>query len=163
MQPTIAQKVIFSYITTVITHICNSSQLHVGKLTNSSTLFIEDQSTVLLDTWVLSHPKEHDMWFNKLGNASNDENRLENLKRVEAGYSDEECLFMSKISKAEPKYSLSVENCKKKHSAICRIDPQETNVLKEPSMFPCLAEKPGGRVKRSTTGERYQKEQDTKG
>ena len=138
-------------------------QLHIGKLTNSSTLFIEDQSTVLLDTWVLSHPKEQEMWFNRLNNASNDENRLENLKRVEAGYSDKECLFMSKISKAEPKYSLSVGNCEEKHSAICRIDQQKTNVLKEPSMFPCLAEKPGGRVKRSTTGERYQKEQDTKG
>ena len=91
------------------------------------------------------------MWYQNLATSPNEENLIENLKTANDGYSEEQCLFLSKISKLDQKLSLDVGNCKEKHSAICRVEPQNVNVLKETSNFPCLAEHGIKREKRSAT------------
>ena len=96
------------------------------------------------------------MWYEKLTKSSKEETLIENLKTAKDGYSEAQCLFLSKISKSDPKLSLGIGNCKEKHSAICRVEPQKVNVLKETSNFPCLAEHRIQRQKRSTAEKNQQ-------
>ena len=96
------------------------------------------------------------MWHKKLRKLPRDQNQLENLKIVEDGYSDGECLFMSKTSKLDAKLSLNVGSCKEKHPTICRVEQQKINILAENSKFPCLVESRVGRRKRSTEDKNQQ-------
>ena len=102
------------------------------------------------------------MWYNKLSKLPKDESLLENMKTASEGFSDEECLLMSKISKLDPKFSLRIGNCNEKHPVICRAEIQKINSLKESSKFPCLATSSKGRAKRSPKQENHGKgENDT--
>ena len=102
------------------------------------------------------------MWYNKLSKLPKDESLLENLETASGGFSDEECLLMSKISKLDPKFSLRMGNCKEEHSVICRAEIQKINSLKETSKFPCLATSNKGRAKRSPKEDNHGKgENDT--
>ena len=109
---------------------------------------------MLLDTWVLSGPKTKTMWYNKPPETFND--MLENMGQAKDGIefeSGSECLVMRKYSKFNPTFSLAIEACNIKRSAICRIDPQTANSVEEAPKFPCLSSNRANRRKRaSTTG-----------
>ena len=71
------------------------------------------------------------------------------MKLVEDGLSDDECLVMSKNSKVDQKFSITVGDCNKKHSVVCRLEPQKINPLTRPGKFPCMTKNRVGRRKRS--------------
>ena len=107
------------------------------------------------DTWMLSRFKTDDRWYDKIAEASKSEYLLKSLSLVKDGISDTECLVMSKNSLLDPEFSLSVGDCNKKHSAICRVLPQKINALTRPAKFPCMRDR-GRRRKRSLDEESTQ-------
>ena len=112
------------------------------------------------DTWMLSNPKTNEMWYDKLNGPSNDEHLLENVKD---GITAAECLVMSKNSMLDPTFILSVGDCTKKHSAICRVAPQRINALTRPPKFPCMQSDRVRRRKRSLHKEKNQERLKNKG
>ena len=111
---------------------------------------------------MLSHPKTDVRWYDEIDEASKSEYLLKSLSLVKDGISDTECLVMSKNSLLDPKFSLSVGDCNKKHSAICRVAPQKINALTRPPKFPCMPDR-GRRRKRSLDEENNQKRPNIKG
>ena len=111
---------------------------------------------------MLSHPNTDVRWYDKIAEASKGEYLLKSLSLVKDGISDTECLVMSKNSLLDPKFSLSVGDCNKKHSAICRVAPQKINALTRPPKFPCMPDR-GRRRKRSLDEENNQKRPKIKG
>ena len=106
---------------------------------------------MLLDTRMLSGPKTTNMWYNKPPETFSD--MLENMGQAKDGVefeSGSECLVMRKYSKFNPKFSLAIEACNIKRSAICRIDPQTASSLAEAPKFPCLNPEAVHRSKRET-------------
>ena len=114
-----------------------------------NNLFIEDKSDLLHDSWMLSRPTTSKIWYHELSKSSKDEILPENLKSAENKLSDDECLIMSKISKLDQKISVGVEDCNRKHSVVCRVEPQKINPLTRPGKFPCQKPNYFGREKRS--------------
>ena len=119
----------------------------VGSLIISYGLFIDREG--LLDTWVLTRSTTNDMWYDKLDKS---DNLLQNLNLAKDGLSDVSCLIMGKYSKSpDLKFSLAVDACSEKHSAVCKYNPQMTASLPEPPKFPCLTTNRKNRRKRSTS------------
>ena len=98
-------------------------------------LIAAEESPGLLDTWMLSHPKIGDMWYDKF---SKDENFLQHLNQASEKITNAECLVMNKISESHPKFSLKVGDCNDKHAVVCRVEPQRIIDLTESPKFPCL-------------------------
>ena len=97
------------------------------------------------------------MWYNTLSKSSSNDSLPENyLNLAKTERSDVECLVMKKYSKLNPKYSLAVDACNIKHTAICRVDPQMISFVAETPKFPCLAKNPVDRRKRSYNAENTQ-------
>ena len=100
---------------------------------------------------MLSGPKTKTMWYNKPPETFND--MLKNIGQAKDGIefeSGSECLVMRKYSKFNPTFSLGIESCNIKRSAICRIDPQLASSLTEAPKFPCLNPDGVHRSKRET-------------
>ena len=99
---------------------------------------------------MLNRPKiDDDMWYEQLGKSSEDGLLLDNMSLAEDGLLNEDCLIMSKKSKSNSMFALSVVKCNEKHSAICRFEPQMRDAKTKPPKFPCLRTSFGGREKRS--------------
>ena len=118
---------------------------------------------MLLDIWMLSSPKTEEMWYDALSKSSNNDTLLENLNLAKDGYSDLECLVMKKYSKLNPKFSLAVDVCNRKHKAICRVDPQMISSVTETPKFPCLTKNLADRRKRSINAAHGQEIEKDKG
>ena len=104
---------------------------------------------------MLSGPKTKTMWYNKPPETFND--MLENMGQATDGIefeSGSECLVMRKYSKFNPTFSLGIESCNIKRSAICRIDPQTASSLAKAPKFPCLNPDGVHRSKRETADSR---------
>ena len=106
---------------------------------------------------MLTRPKTNDMWYDKLFKSSKGDILLENLSLAADGLSDVKCLVMKKNSKAKPMFSLFVDGCKKKHSAICKYNQEMTKSVPEAPKFPCLAPNHIERRKRATLDDEHQK------
>ena len=123
------------------------------------TLYIpitcEDLS-VFLGTWMLSHPKTNDMWYDKLSKSMMDENRLQNLNQAKDDISDDRCLVMSKVSSSDLMFSLGVQDCNVKQAAICRVKPPMIATPPKPPKFPCHKLNQVDRRKRSPGDEKLQ-------
>ena len=117
-------------------------------------LFSDEDSSPLLDTWMLSRPGLDGMWYDKL---DQDENLLENFMHASEIITDAQCLVMDKVSKSDPKFSLKIDDCTKKHAVVCRVEPQRMIYLTETPKFPCLKPYQADRRKRSPQDE-YQPE-----
>ena len=115
------------------------------------------------DTWMLSNPKTNEMWYDKLNGPSNYEYLLENVNQLKDGTSDTDCLVMSKNSMLDPELFLSIGDCTKKHSAICKVAPQRVNALTRPPKFPCMQSDHLRRRKRSLHEEKDQERPQNKG
>ena len=126
-------------------------------------LFPDEQPAMLLDIWMLSSPKTEEMWYDALSQSSSNDSRLENLNLAQDGYSDLECLVMKKYSKLNPKFSLAVDVCSRKHKTICRVDPQMISSITETPKFPCLTNNPVDRRKRSSNAADNQEIETNKG
>ena len=68
------------------------------KLPSSDTLYTDNDDGALLSTWMVSHPKTKDMWYDKLNKSAKGSGLLENLNLASDEYSEEECLAMRKSS-----------------------------------------------------------------
>ena len=132
-------------------------------LTTSHDLFPDEQHAMLLDIWMLSSPKTEEMWYDELSQSSSNDSLLENLNLAKDGYSDLQCLVMKKYSKFNPKFSLAVDVCNRKHKAICRVDPQMISPVTETPKFPCLTKNSSDRRKRSSKNEDKQEIETNKG
>ena len=98
---------------------------------------------------MLTRSKTNGMWYDKLDKSNK---LLENLNLAKDGLADVNCLIMGKYSKLpDMKLSLGVDACNKKHSAICKYNPQMITSLPEPPKFPCLTPNRTERRKRSTS------------
>ena len=115
-------------------------------------------SNVLPDTWLLSRPKADGVWYKKLSQSSKDKNLIENMDIAAGGLSESNCLILSRFSKLDTKLAVNVEECTKKHSVVCRMEPQMINPLTRPGKFPCLPPNHSVRTKRSTDEKEHQKE-----
>ena len=89
------------------------------------------------------------MWYDALSKSSSNDTLLENLNVAKDGYSDAECLVMKKYSKLNPKFSLAVDVCNRKRTAICRVDPQMISSVTQTPKFPCLTKSSADRRKRN--------------
>ena len=110
-----------------------------------------------LGTWMLSHPKTNDIWYDKLSNSIMDESLIQNLNQAKDGISDDQCLVMTKVSSSDPKFSLGIQDCNVKQAAICRVKPQMMATPPKPPKFPCLNLNQVERRKRSSEDEKLQK------
>ena len=120
-------------------------------LITSHGLSADEQHATLLDIWMLSSPRPtNKMWYNTLSKSSSNDSLPENyLNLAKTEHSDVECLVMKKYSKLNPKYSLAVDACNIKHTAICRVGPPMISFVEETPKFPCLTKNPVDRRKRS--------------
>ena len=138
------------------TYLCNLN-IYFCKPIISHQLFVA-VSSVLPDTWLLSRPKSDGMWYEKLSQSSKDKNLVENMDIAAGGLSESNCLILSRISKLDTKLAVNVEECTKKHSVVCRMEPQMINPLTRPGRFPCLPPNHSVRTKRSIDDKELQKE-----
>ena len=118
-------------------------------LITSHDLFPDEQPSMLLAIWMLSKPRIEEMWYDALSKSSTNDTLLENLNLAQDGYSDMECLAMKKYSKSNPKFSLAVDVCNRKRTAICRVDPQMISSVTQTPKFPCLTKSSADRRKRN--------------
>ena len=112
---------------------------------------------------MISRPEGNDVWYEKLRKSTNDENIIKNLKLSGDGLPDSECMVLSKDSKLDPKFSINVGDCTKKHSVVCRLEVQKINALTMPGKFPCLAQNPVTRRERSANDKENGKKVENKG
>ena len=115
-----------------------------------------DDYSEILGTWMLSHPKSNEMWYDKLSKSMKDEFLLQNLNQAKGGISDDQCLVMNKVSSSDPMFSLGVQDCNVKQAAICRVQPPMIATPPQPPKFPCLKLNQVDRKKRSLEEEKLQ-------
>ena len=113
--------------------------------------------SVFPGTWMLSHPKSNDMWYDALRKSMKDESLLQNLNQAKDGISDDQCLVMNKVSSSDPMFSLGIQDCNMKQAAICRVKPPMIATPPKPPKFPCLNLNQVHRRKRSSEDEKLQK------
>ena len=119
--------------------------------------------SVFPGTWMLSHPKSNDMWYDKLRKSMKDESFLQNLNQAKDGISDDQCLVMNKMSSSDPMFSLGIQDCNMKQAAICRVKPPLIVTPPKPPKFPCLNLNQVARRKRSSEDEKLQKRRNNLG
>ena len=106
---------------------------------------------------MLSHPKTNDMWYDKLSKSMKDESLLQNLNQAKDGISDDQCLVMNKVSSSDPMFSIGVQDCNVKQTAICRVKLPMIATPPKPPKFPCLKLNQGDRRKRSSGNDKLLK------